>query len=214
MAIRVVLSDDHPLILNGLTALLTAAEGFEVLAGCTNGEDALKAVQDLAPDILVLDVRMPGKDGMGVLQELHNLGSPVKVVLLTGEISEEQVAIAVRHGVRGIVLKESAPQVLVSCLHKVFSGGRWLETGSFYEAMETTLHREKNREQLRLTLTTREIEMVKMVQEGLKNREISERLCIAEATVKTHLYHIYRKLNVESRAQLVRYAHVKKLFPE
>ncbi len=214
MAIRLVLSDDHPLILNGLTALLTAGEGFEILACCTNGEDALKAVQDLAPDILILDVRMSGKDGMGVLQELHNLGSPVKVVLLTGEISEEQVAISVGLGVRGIVLKESAPQVLVSCLHKVYSGGGWLETASFYEAIETTLHREKNREQLHLTLTTREIEMVKMVREGLKNKEIAERLCIAETTVKTHLFHIYRKLNVESRAQLVRYAHVNKLFSD
>lgn len=211
MPIRLVLADDHPLILNGLMGLLTSREDFEVLATCTNGEDALKAVLELKPDILVLDIRMADMNGISVLSELCELGSPVKVVFLTAEISEDEAAKSLRLGVMGIVLKEMAPQMLLTCLRKVHGGARWVERGSFYQAVEVTLNREKNLEQLQQTLTNREVELVKMVGRGLRNKEIANKLFITEATVKTHIFHIFRKLNLESRTQLACYAQAKKL---
>jgi len=134
--IRVVLADDHPLFLSGLENLLNTEGGFQIVSLCRDGHDALKAVQEHLPDILVLDIRMPGKDGFTVLREIRERDLPVKVVLLSGELSEQDVIRTVRLGVNGIVLKEMAPRLLVQCLRKVSTGAQWLERNSFTRAME------------------------------------------------------------------------------
>jgi DNA-binding NarL/FixJ family response regulator len=102
MPIRVVLADDHPLTLKALNDLFAGEEGFEVVASCTNGHDALKAVCQHKPDILLSDIRMPGKDGIAVLKEIRERATPVHVVLLTGDISEQEALHCIRLGARGL----------------------------------------------------------------------------------------------------------------
>ncbi len=211
MSIRVVLADDHPLILNGLKGLLTSEEGFEIVSVCTNGDEALDAVIKYKPDILVLDIRMPVKDGIAVLKEIHELALPVKVVLLAGGLNEKEATQSIRMGVKGIILKEMAPQLLISCLRKVYSGGQWMERHSFNKAINSMLQREGGMQEVSNHLTSRELHLVKMVAEGFRNRDIARKLSISEDTVKRHLYNIYQKLSVENRPQLIRYAHERYL---
>jgi len=211
MPIRLVLADDHPLIINGLKALLTPEQGFEIVASCANGEDAVKAAHEYRPDILVLDIRLPGKDGLAILKELHDSQLDVKVVLLTAEVSDEQIKQSVRYGAKGVVLKEMAPQLMIQCLRKVSEGGQWLERRSFGSAFEKLLQCEDGLQEVRQKLSTREIEIVKMVARGDSNKRIADQLYISEGTVKQHLHHIYKKLMIEARTQLVRYAQEKGL---
>jgi len=204
-SIRLVLADDHPLVLNGLETFLKSENGFQILAACIDGVEALTAVQRYLPDILIVDIRMPKKDGITVLKEIRELGLAVKTVILTAEISEQELIQCVRLGVQGIFLKEMPLRLLVQCLHKVYAGGQWLERQSFTKAMETVLRREEGLEELGRSLTKREIDIIRLVAQGLRNREIAEKLFVAEGTVKIHLHNIFRKLNVQSRAFLIQY---------
>jgi DNA-binding NarL/FixJ family response regulator len=209
--IRLVLADDHPIVLDGLENLFSLEPDFRVLARCVNGEECVEAVRRYQPDVLVLDILMPGKDGLAVLRELHREKLPTKVVLLAGALEEEEVLEALRLGVRGMVLKELAPQMVVQCVRKVHAGERWLEKQAFGRALETLLRREAGGREAGSVLTPREIEMVGMVARGLRNREMSERMAISEGTVKIHLHNIYRKLKVENRVELILYAQAKHL---
>jgi DNA-binding NarL/FixJ family response regulator len=209
--IRLVLADDHPIVLDGLENLFSLEPDFRVLAHCVNGEECVEAVRRYQPDVLILDIRMPVKDGLGVLRELHREKQPTKVVLLAGALEEEEVLEALRLGVRGMVLKELAPQMVIQCVRKVHAGERWLEKQAFGRALETLLKREGGEREASSVLTPREIEMVGMVARGLRNKEMSERLAITEGTVKIHLHNIYRKLKVENRVELILYAQSKHL---
>jgi DNA-binding NarL/FixJ family response regulator len=203
--VRLVLADDHPIVLDGLVQLFACEPDFQVLARCTTGEDVLAAVRDLAPDVLILDVRMPGMDGLAVLRQMKQEGLPTQVVLLTAALDEEEVLEAIRLGVRGVVLKEMAPRLLVQCVRKVHGGGQWLETRSVARALGRVLHREATMRQLAQALTPREVEVVRRVITGASNKEVAEALCISEGTVKVHLHNIFQKLNVGSRIQLIRH---------
>jgi len=211
MPIRLVLCDDHPIVLDGLENLFRLEPDFRVVARCVNGEECLVAVRRHQPDVLVLDLRMPRKDGLTVLRELHREKNPVKVVLLAGALEEEEVLEALRLGVRGMVLKELAPQMVIQCVRKVHAGEQWLEKQAFGRALETLLRREAGEREAGSVLTPRELEMVGMVARGLRNKEMSERMNISEGTVKIHLHHIYRKLKVENRVDLILYAQSKRL---
>ncbi len=209
--IRLVLADDHPIVLDGLENLFRLEPDFQVVARCVTGEESLAAVRRHRPDVLILDIRMPRKDGLAVLRELHREKLPTKVVLLAAALEEEEVLEALRLGVRGMVLKELAPQMVVQCVRKVHAGEQWLEKHAFSRALDTLLRREAGEREAADVLTPREIEMVRMVARGLRNKEMSERLVISEGTVKIHLHHIYRKLKVENRVELILYAQSKKL---
>ncbi|HLE83139.1 MAG TPA: response regulator transcription factor, partial [Thermoanaerobaculia bacterium] len=129
MNATLVLADDHPIILDGLEQLFRLEEGLEVVARCRDGEETLQAVRCHAPDILVLDVRMPGADGIEVLHALEQEGLATRVVLLTAGLEDEQLLDAIRSGARGVVLKDMAPQLLVEAVRTVLAGGQWLEKG-------------------------------------------------------------------------------------
>lgn len=207
MTIRVALADDHPIFLEGLDQLLRLEPDFEVVARCLDGVEALTAVRELAPDMLVLDLRMPGLDGLGVLRELARDGGPAtRVVLLSAELDQDQVLEAFRLGVRGVVLKQMAPKLLVRCLRKVHAGERWLETRSTAQVLDRLLLRETGGEQAAHLLTPRELEIVRLVAEGLQNRQIAARLSITEGTVKVHVHNVYQKLQVGGRLALLRWA--------
>lgn len=211
MTIRLVLADDHPIVLDGLENLFRLEPDFRVVARCVNGEECLAAVRRYEPDVLVLDIRMPRLDGLAVLRELRREKHPVKVVLLATALEEEEVLEALRLGVRGMLLKELAPQMVVQCVRKVHAGGQWVEKQAFGRALDTLLRREAGEREAASVLTPREIEMVSMVARGLRNKEMSQRLSISEGTVKIHLHNIYRKLKVENRVELILYAQSKRL---
>ncbi|MGR8997501.1 MAG: response regulator [Gammaproteobacteria bacterium] len=211
MTINLVLVDDHPLVLNGLQQLFSMEPEINVLACCTDGQQALQTVIHYQPDILILDLKMPRKNGLTVLRELQKEKLPTKVVLLTAALDDDEVLEAIRLGVRGVVLKEMAPQLLIQCINKVHTGGEWLEKDSVGRALEKMLKRESERQYISQILTPREIKLVKLVAGGLSNKLIAEKLNIAEGTVKVHLHNIYDKLQVKSRVALTLYAQDKGL---
>ena len=202
MAILIVLADDHPIFLRGLTDLFRPEKDITVLASCRTGEEALEAVRTHRPDVLVLDIRMPGLDGFGVLRVLRGEKVPTRTVLLTAELEEHDALEVFRLGVRGVVLKEMAPQFLVQAVRKVHAGEPWLERQSFRRALDRLLLQETGARQVAGLLTSRELELVRLVAHGLRNRAIADRLCISEATVKDHLHNVYEKLNVDGRVAL------------
>jgi DNA-binding NarL/FixJ family response regulator len=211
MSIRLILADDHPPILQGLTLLLGQEPDFEVLAGCRNGEETLQAVCQFQPDVLILDILMPGKDGLAVLRELRQLKLPTRVILLTAAIDEDNLLEAMRLGVGGVVLKEMAVPLLIQCVRKVSAGDQWLERQSIGRAMEKMLRREAGTREVAQLLTSRELEIVRLAASGLRNKEIASKLAISEGTVKIHLHRSYEKLHVDSRIALLRYAQTKGL---
>ena len=122
MPITLVLADDHPLILDGIENLFQLEKDFKLVARCVDGEEALRAVRVHRPDVLVLDIRMPVRDGLSVLREMKKEKLPTRAVLLTAALDEDELAEAVRLGVRGLVLKELAPKLLVQCIRQVHAG--------------------------------------------------------------------------------------------
>jgi len=204
--IRIVLADDHVIVLDGLEQLFRLEPELEVVARSTTAEAAVKAVQEHRPDVLVLDLVMPGHDGMWVLRELSELNLPTRTVLLTAHVEENRLVEAIRLGVWGIVLKEMAPRMLMECVRKVHAGEKWLEQQSVTRAIERMQRRESEIDRLTRLLTPRELEIVRLASEGLRNKEIGERLSITEGTVKIHLHNIYEKLGVTGRPQLILYA--------
>ena len=206
MTIRLALADDHPIVLQGLEQLFQLEPDVEVVARCRDGAEALRQVRELAPDVLVLDLKMPGRDGIEVLSALQEAGTETKVVLLTGALTDDRLLESLRLGVGGIVLKDMAPELLIQAVRKVAGGGRWLETGLGGRALSRLLARESAREEVRQALTPRELEIVRMVSAGLRNRAVADKLCISEGTVKVHLHNIYEKLSVTGRLELALYA--------
>lgn len=206
MSIRLVLADDHPLILDALEGLLRVEEDMEVVARCAHGHEAIEAVESCEPDLLILDLNMPGVDGLGVMRALGEAGSRTKVVILAASVSDRELVECIRLGVHGVVLKEMAPRMLVQCVRKVYAGDIWVEKHSVSRALDLMLRREVGAREATDSLTPREIQIVRMVAEGLRNKEIARRLTVTEGTVKVHLHNIYTKLGVDGRMELMKYA--------
>ena len=207
--IRIVTVDDHPIVLRGLEGLLQTEPDFKLVAQCDDGADALEAVRTHHPDVLLLDIRMPGKNGLEVLRELKAESSPTRVILLVATLNDEELLEASRLGVRGVLLKEMAPRLLVQCIRKVHAGELWIERQSAARAFDTLLRREAGMREMSDLLTSREIQIVRGVSQGLRNKAVADVLRISEGTVKTHLHTIYEKLNVQSRTQLIVYCREK-----
>jgi DNA-binding NarL/FixJ family response regulator len=211
MRARLVLADDHPIVLDGLEQLFRLEPELEVVARCRNGAETLRVVRELRPDLLLLDVKMPGQDGLAVLRAIRDEKIPTRVVLLTAALDDEQLVEAVRLGVRGVVLKESAPRLLIKALHEVRAGGQWLEPAAVSRALQKLGEREQGIRETQEALTPRELEIVRMAATGLRNRDIAERLSITEGTVKIHFHHIYQKLDINGRLELALFARDKGL---
>jgi len=209
VSIRLILVDDHPIVLGGLQQLLQRQPDFAVLAACPDADSAMSAMRREMPDVLVLDLRMPGSDGLEFLRRLADAGMTCTSVLLTAAIEDAEVQEAVRLGVSGLVMKDSTPDTLVECVRCVHGGGQWLDPEIVGRAFRSALERETAAREM--ALTPREIEIVRMVAEGLRNRVIATRLSISEGTVKVHLHNIYDKLGVDGRLELTLVAQQKKL---
>jgi DNA-binding NarL/FixJ family response regulator len=211
MAISLVVSDGHPLTLRALETLFHATNDFKVLAMCPDGEEALRAVRQHRPDVLVLDLRLRLRDGLAVLQALRIEGPPTRVVVLTEELSGEEALQLLRLDVGGVVLKEMAPEFLVQAIRKVHAGERWLERQSFGQAVDKLMRRAAGEREASALLTPRELEIARLVGRGFRNAAIAQRLNIGVGTVKGHLHKIYEKLKITSRLELALYTREKHL---
>ena len=205
--VRLVIADDHPIFRDGLRRLLEAEADLKVLGEASDGAEAVKLAKSLKPDILLLDLRMPEKDGLGVLEEVNFDSLPTRVIVLTAAEDDRDVVRAMRLGARGVVLKQSASDLLVKSIRKVSDGEIWLDnrmTAEVIDAFKKSAESGQRRE--KPLLSDREKEIVQLVAQGFRNREIGEKLFISEQTVKNHLHNIFDKLGVSDRLELALYA--------
>jgi two-component system nitrate/nitrite response regulator NarL len=192
---RIFLADDHPMIQAALETLLRD-DGQEIVGSATNGADALDRIANSNADVIVLDIQMPGGSGLHVLAELRSRSDARPVILLTAAINDDAIRRALALGVEGIVLKTSDPAFLIDAIDAVGKGGTWFDRevqGRIDAAPEPRAAR---------PLSEREIKLIDLVRQGLKNRDIARRLNTTEGTVKAYLHALFDKLGVENRTEL------------
>jgi two-component system, NarL family, nitrate/nitrite response regulator NarL len=205
--IRILIADDHAIFRDGLRKLLDATDEVEIVGEAANGNECVRMLQKLKPDILLLDLRMPEKDGLAVLEEVNFDSNPTRVIILTAAEDDRDVVRAMRLGARGIVLKQSASDLLLKSIRKVHEGEIWLDnrmTAEVIDAFKKSAEAGQRRD--KPLLSDREREIVQLVAQGFRNREIGEKLFISEQTVKNHLHNIFDKLGVSDRLELALYA--------
>jgi DNA-binding NarL/FixJ family response regulator len=207
MSIRVMLVDDQQLVRTGFRMILADEDGVEVVAEAANGREAVDAAARLRPDVVVMDIRMPIMDGVEATRRLTAAEAGPRVLVLTTFDTDEHVVDALRAGASGFLLKDVTPTDFVAAIRVVAAGEaliapsvtrRLLER--FVQASPST---DATRDRLVDQLTEREREVLELVAQGLSNREIADRLVLAEPTVKTHVSHLLLKLDLRDRAQLV-----------
>jgi DNA-binding NarL/FixJ family response regulator len=215
--IRIVIADDHPMFRDGLRRLLEAEPGFEVVGEAGDGEEAVSAAVALRPDILLLDLAMPRINGLQALEKLLDLGLPVRPVVLTATVDSSDTINGLRLGARGVILKESATQILYQCLHAVMDGEYWIDHERVQDIVQHMYESERAADQSSAPagrLTRRELQIVTTIVEGASNKDISRRFGLSEQTVKNHVSHIFDKVGVSNRLELALYAlHHKLLEP-
>lgn len=197
--INVVVADDHLFLRAGLEAILRTAD-ISVVASVGDGDAALEAIDAHDPDVVVLDVAMPKRDGVATLAALRAKGDARPVVLLTASIDDHQLIEAVRQGVTGIALKEDAEDFLIDCIRSAKAGSRAIDP----RLMERVLDLSANPKPKRRfdTLGQREKQIVERVARGMRNRQIAEELSMSEGSIKVYLHTIFEKLDVRSRTEL------------
>lgn len=210
--IRIVAVDDHALFRDGLCRLLNAEPGLQVVGQTGLGRHVKSLVSELAPDLLLLDLILPDVSGLDVVRELDLTHSRLRTILVPGTADNQQVLEALRLGVRGLVFKESAAEILLRAIRAVMDGEYWFGQDQVSNLIDAL--RRLSAPQPRLpadTLTRREMRVIAAVVEGRTNRDISHELGMSEQTVKNHLSHIFDKLGVSSRLELALYAIEHKL---
>jgi len=191
---RLVLVDDHPIVLAGLDRLFASTPDVEVVARCQTGREALEMTRTLRPDLVLLDLKLPDMSGLDVLKTIRQEALPVRVVLLSAAAMADDVEAARRLAADGLLYKELSPDQLVTEVARAAAGLRPFPP----EVPEDPAVRA-----VRTALSAREIQVVRAVAAGLRNRAIAEQLGIAEGTVKLHLHNIYEKLHIDSRLELM-----------
>jgi len=204
--IKILVADDHAIFRDGLRKLFDAADDISIVGEASNGLECVKLLKKLNPDVLLLDLRMPEKDGWGVLEEINLNSLPTRTIVLTAAEDERDVIRAMRLGARGVVLKQSASELLVKSIRKVHKGEIWLDNRVTAEVIDAFKKSTGSGRRLEKSLLShREKEIVQLVAQGIRNREIGERLLISEQTVKNHLRRIFDKLGVSDRLELALY---------
>ena len=206
--IRIALADEHTLFRAGLRKLLAVEPDFEVVAETGGGPEIFSVVDTAQPDIILLDLQMPGVDGLDVLRELqHNTST--RILVLTAADKEEDLARAMKLGASGVVLKTSGTELLMQAIRKVCAGEIWLDgriTANVIKHLADARQPDGRSPGEPGGLTPREREIAALVGQGYKYREIAEMLSISEQTVKNHLRNMFHKLGVSDRLQLALYA--------
>jgi DNA-binding NarL/FixJ family response regulator len=205
--ITIVIADDHAILREGLRGLLEEYEDLVVVGEATTGDETIEKVRQLKPRVLLLDLIMPGKGGVEVLEALAAQELPTRTIVLTGVDDDDLLTRSIKSGAMGYLLKDAASSQLVDAIRKVADGGCWLPpdlTDKLFRGIARKPHAD---ESAKLSLlTARELEVLKLLGEAKSNAQIAEELFISEHTVKVHVSRILEKLGLSHRAEAVRFA--------
>jgi len=206
--IRVIIADDHPLFRQGIKQILELEKDIMVISQAANGDEAVRLAREQKPDVILMDINMPGSNGLQAIKEIKDENIDSKIIVLTIHEDREYLIKTIQMGAEGYVLKDAEPSVLIDAIRNVYQGQSYIQPTMTKELVKEfnrlTLHsKEKNGEN---RLTTREREVLKLIAEGMINKEIATKLYISEKTVKNHVSSIFRKLNVSDRTQAAIYA--------
>lgn len=203
--IRVLIADDHPIIRDSLRTLISTEPDLKLVGEAVNGDEAVKKAIELEPDVILMDLVMPVKDGLQAISEIKHVQPEVSILVLTSFSDEDKVFPAIRAGALGYLLKDSSPQELLKAIHDVYRG-----EASLHPSIALQLIREINRPSslppVENPLSKREVEILKLVAQGLTNQEIAMRLTLSEWTVRTHVRNILGKLHLANRTQATLFA--------
>lgn len=193
MSVRILLADDHPLTRSGIAEFVRREESFELVAEADDGAEAWEKIKELRPDVALLDIRMPGYDGVTVAQKVKNEGLNTAIVMLTSYDAQQYVIASLRAGARGFVLKTVSPKELTTAINTVAKGGLYLDP----EVASVMGEQDFIPEQL----SVREREVLLLAAKGLSSKEVAKKLFISERTVQTHLASIYDKLGSRNKTE-------------
>jgi NarL family two-component system response regulator LiaR len=203
--IRVLVVDDHPVVRRGIKSLLAEEEDIEVVGEAVNGKDALKQVEKLHPDVILMDLVMPEMNGVEAIQRITATQPEVRILVMTSFAADDKVFPSIKAGALGYLLKDSDPEDLVRMIHQVYRGEL-----SIHPTIARKVIQELNRPAEEALapdpLTAREIEILQLLAQGVENKEIARRLVVREATVRTHVSNILSKLHLANRVQVTLYA--------
>ena len=194
----VVIADRHPVVLQGLTNVLSAESGFKVVACCSDGTDCIEAIRSLVPDIAILDISLPGLTGLEILTIANFESLPTRLVFFTASVEDRELIVSAAAGAYGVILKDVAVEILVQSLREIADGQRLLPLPTVPQEQGSVA----NRENVLTVLTERERQIMRLVSGGLSNKEIGRQLNITDGTIKQHLHHIYQKLEISNRTVL------------
>jgi DNA-binding NarL/FixJ family response regulator len=195
--IRVMIVDDHPVVRNGLSGMFAGEVEFEVIGEAADGSEALRRAQALGPDVILMDLRMPGMDGVHAIAALTAAGVPARVLVLTTYDTDSEVLAAIEAGATGYLLKDTPPDALFRAVRAAARGETVLSPTVATRVVG------QMRGPTQEPISQRELEVLELIAQGASNRSAAARLFISEATVKTHLMHVYDKLGVNDRAAAV-----------
>jgi two-component system nitrate/nitrite response regulator NarL len=199
--IRIILADDHPLVLEGIRACLEIIDCIEIVGVARDGGEALKMAHELTPDMVVLDINMPGLNGLDAIELFQEQLPDIKILILSMHNNKEYISTALKNGARGYVLKDVPTKEVVAAIQAIHSGGTYISSG-----VSDVLMSACESDAAAGPLTTREQTVLLILAEGMSNKEVACKLDISIRTVETHRRNIKRKLGISSTAGLVRYA--------
>lgn len=203
--IKVLLADDHSIVRAGLRRIVDESDDMEVIAEAADGKEAIQKARKTSPDVAVVDISMPGMDGLEVISQLHTYYPELPVLILTMHEEEQYVVRAFETGAMGYITKKSAPEQLVNAIHKVHEGARYL-TPEIAELLALRVARGMNGRSSLDSLSTRELQVLRRLALGHTNREIAEAYHISVKTVDTYRFRLLKKLNLRNNAELSRFA--------
>jgi two-component system nitrate/nitrite response regulator NarL len=204
--IKLLLVDDHPIVLDGIKSHLCAQPDFEVVGDAANGQEALRKAKLTLPDVILMDISMPHMNGLDAMTSLRKQVPNAKILVLTMHDSREYIAQVVRSGARGYLLKDSAPAELVGAIKAVHGGEVYFSPSVSKVLIEEMADGRKPSGPEQQPLTDREREVLSLIAEGLLNKQIADRLGIGVRTIETHRERIMRKLDIHTVAGLTKYA--------
>jgi DNA-binding NarL/FixJ family response regulator len=213
--IRIVVADDHPIFREGLIKLLETKPDLRVIGTASDGDEAVKVVANLDPDVLLLDLSMPRMSGLVALQTLRDRSARARTILLTATVAKTEIVTALQLGARGVVLKESSSELLFRSIYAVMAGQYWIGRDRVADLISTLreLSAPTPHHVNLFGLTPRELEVVGEILGGCSNSEIAVKLAISHKTVKHHLTNIFEKLGVCNRLELALFAMHHNLVP-
>jgi len=205
---KIVLAEDHTILREGLKSLLSSSQDFEVIGEAGDGREAIRCVEKLKPDLILIDLSMPRMNGMEAIREIRRLSKEVRILVLTVHKSEEYILATFKAGADGYVLKEATHEELLMAIKSVLKGKSYISPEISEKVLEGYLEgRKRLKSQTSWeTLTSREREILKLIAEGYKNKEIAEELCISVKTVEKHRSNLMEKLNLHNVQALTAFA--------